>query len=38
MQEHSRKEISTAMLKRRKDVRDYRVSEAPREWDEYLEE
>ena len=38
MREHARKEIGTAMLKQRKGVSDYRTSEAPKAWDEYLEE
>ena len=38
MRERSRKEIGTAMLKQRKGVHDYRTSEAPKKWDEYLDE
>jgi Ca-activated chloride channel family protein len=38
MRERSRKEIGTAMLKQERGAYDYRVSEAPKKWDEYLEE
>jgi hypothetical protein len=36
MRERSRKEIGTAMLKQERGTSDYRVSEAPKSWDEYL--
>jgi Ca-activated chloride channel family protein len=38
MREHARKEIGTAMLKQERGTSDYRTSQAPKKWDEYLEE
>ncbi len=38
MRERARKEIGTAMLKRQRGVADYRASERPKEWDQYLDE
>ena len=38
MEERSRKEISSAMYKEKRGVSDYRTSEAPKAWEEYLKD
>jgi hypothetical protein len=38
MEERSRKEIGSAMYKEKRGVSDYRITEAPKAWEEYLED